>query len=688
MAVVFPNDDEDKRLLLEYLEQAGGGDTTPPVLVFTEDERARARESCTAILNELDVVARMFFSLTRAAPSEGSVAAQFNPHAPHGLGNFSLAPDMSAIPMPLLDTPLRFFDKQEKTIAKARRRVARAAERLRAINRAHQFLLTTDVEALRQYRSATSAKPPLFRPDEEQVETRVSPPPPPPSSSVDLCCIEPHRLPSPFVKRSYARFAQSAQVLLDWFDRILSLLRREDAIPEAGTFTVPITPASDNDDDDDDSDNDRGDDDSTKKHSSDHNGKKTEEDGVRESPPAPPAADAGSGEASPEAAQPPPPRSKTVRIRRYEVHDVQQGFNACATQCKYYFFSNYLTFDPRLQHRILDPHYFGCLRDTIDGLQDEVERLERISRREAPAAPYWDPAVSPYSMYQQGAFVHPPPAHAPPPPSSSSTAATAAGGDDKTHIVFRPSLNHFRLLRDVMRLYWSLAVTETDTTTVREFGSLFAGFVADAQDATEQIRRLPALDGGAVADDDTQRTLSQFLECRANVLYLRNTVKSNIEGTKKTHAHLDASAAVAGERTPEAVQAEARALQAAAAAAASARASARPSPASWWASAKAALQAVLDVSTCQAELDPSYKAVVDTDGKRKMLVRESPHQAEKELLLTNVERLWKVVELEATKLERAYPGKFFRDSKKRWGARAAKVVSKAEPVSTVFKNTK
>ncbi|RNF02547.1 variant surface glycoprotein 3275 [Trypanosoma rangeli] len=357
-----------------------------------------------------------------------------------------------------------------------------------------------------------------------------------------------------------------------------------------------------------------------------------------------------------------PRRSHTVRVTRYELHDVNSIFQVLQNQASLFFLPEYTSYDPRLQRRLLSPEYYGALRETIHNISQEVERLRQLG--------------------------------------ASLTKARSNGAI----IIFCPAICNFCFLRDTLKLYWSACVTDDDITSLQYHRMQYNKCVLEVGEVLEmlkQLRRPPvrvATESSGVGSSSSSSNINNNISCgtptpapssfssskewvitpeergaieagftsfwsiRARVFELSDSLSRDIEEKNRTH------------------RCQMPAPQSPSATAATNVVATGNGFTQWMMST---VRNWKQLVTCGVEL-PEDSSSLTCDSRGWHRFKHSPRYEQKAELQRLVQRLVKAVEAQATILERDYPGAFYRDVKSKWARRAGGVIRYLESMSIVF----
>lgn len=760
MAVVLASVREKDTLLSHakrLVREGSPGDDFNPPFGLSERDLGSVGSACDALLADSKAIASFFTAgglLTggrvlpvtlspsvpaASVPVTGSVLAQASrgaedTSASQGAEIRLLFSNSSAGDIFQLRDPCTFFSSRREALETTQARLQSAKLTLQETNRRIGFAWSTDVTAVREYSQArkeghdthlsraerAGMRPASLHLASALATTPASPAPttglpessetkaavntgteatataptspdgeggPRPSPAVVIATSEDYLLslstddiPPPEVARSYAVLMETCDVLLQWLGTVMGMINGDGEIPQAGTYP------------------------STEGRNASPHGSRTQGDSGPTTP-------SGRPSSSPQR------RTRTVRVRRFEVHDAQQVYDLLFQQVEYLFLPEYTVYDARMQRRLLQPAYIYALRDLIAEYSSEINRLERIAARD-PTLALEDPFATPYGMYQRGSWGVGP----------AGVQGLGRGSDADSEIVFRPPLNRFYFIRNSLRMYLTTSINESDETAYLYHQQLYNGFVVEARNVARELRSLPRPSSASspprwetntVAVPSTASTnferdtyeepsavtarqevvdalhwsptpeehgkliagFEAFWDVRAKVLFLKNSLEKDIKQKDRTHRTRVVSAAVRAEKDDIGLKAEEwkkrnQQLQQTTAGGGG----------SFWTAAKASLKALGEVVTCKAELstlDPTTaQGEVDDDGFE--MTKTSPWHNEKAALDVNVRRLWKVIEVQSTQLEHTYPGVFFRDDSEKWAQRMNSLVKKMGAVSVVF----
>lgn len=495
-----------------------------------------------------------------------------------------------------------------------------------------------------------------------------------------LLAIPVEELPSPQVQKSFIKFIQLCNSVLEWLHCILDLLDGKGDIPKAGTFVVPERATV--------------------------RGSGSSEEGTSPHPTVPSQH----------------PRTKTVRVRRYEIRDVDHIYELLFQQAECFFLPEYAKYDARIQQRLLHPSYFYALRILIDDISVEIERLEEIAslkRRNLQQ----DIHLSPYDVFQYGAFVPPLGGNAFITPAQATCTRSHDGSPQDTSIVFCPSLPQFYFLRNSLRIFLSLSINEDDLTSLLYYEELYVSVMDDTRSATALLQDLPrppsnltnesstgalprqkprslefiVREGSGrelLAPGETRWVISMeerdkllagfeaYNALRYRLQMLKSSLDKDIRRKDESHRTRVLSTCVAGEMDSMAMKAVERRRQLREQVLRERRESS-----GWIGAAKASLRALAGVATCKAEVQMEdlgipAEPLVDDSGVE--MTTTSPYHEAKSLVQQSVYRMWESVEAHGIRLEHIYPGLFFRGQKELLAHRMDFILKKANAVSVVF----
>lgn len=664
--------------------------------------------------------------------------------------------DVSAAEVFGMTNPANFFAARQDDLELTKGQLESARETLQAVNRNHGFIWTSNVGVMKRllgpqrnrslslvYRmndAGSKSKPvPCRTVTNEDAEQQQ-----PPggvgkekgrfegaASSVEeeavrkLLALPEEKLPSSAVRVAYAQFVQTSTLLICWLIAVLQMVRGEDDIPKSGTYPIPVgkpkssavgstaAPVG------------SGDDNNTTCTST-----ATQPTASVDARPT-----AGAPEIVVQAA-----RTRTVHVRRFEIHDAHYSYDSFHEQAKCFFLPEYTQYDARVQRRLLQPAYFRALHDMLSDLSSEVDRLTTTAACKGTGPVNTDWELSPYNAYG---------------PLSSRPACTGTSAEELPEIVFRPPLSSFRFLRDSLRIYLSTCINEDDASALLYYEHVYNDTLTQAREAARIIQRLPkpldatrrstaqanpttdsagatlapphnlaqtlareqhivppgendydALHANLAADLDATTTtvgrrlsgwpptreergilvsgFEAYWEVRDRIYALKTSLAKDIKQRNRTHMTQVATVAVMKEISHLQQKAEYQERQF--------QEYERKGTSLFplWGAVKSSLEALGSAITCKAELDPGDMGEVGGRSQKAMggegspLISASPFHAEKERLLAQVSRLWTVMEVQGMQLEATYSGVFFRGERERWADRMGRLVKKAEGVSVVF----
>jgi hypothetical protein len=667
--------------------------------------------------------------------------ASNNSPALHGV---ALSESAGMAPL-LLQNPKGYLRSQLDAVNVMVAELDNSKETLRTINASYAYIWTTDVEALRRYvaedekrqqlqkpmweranmkaliptdpqapappgeleeKSQSAKTPPATPPgtadmadeatksDEDRSEKEVPSTSVPPPTYRALLALDAALLPSEQVQRSFMKFIQACDSLMEWADSVLGLLSGRDDVPKAGIYEVP--PST---------------------------------DGTQRKAPAGAAADEHRpAESAGVTAR--RPAIKAVRIHRYEIRDVSDIYDMYYQQAECFFLPEYALFDPRIHQRLVQPSYFYALRILMDDMSEEMKRLRHIAGSRTAVA-HADALQSPYNAHQNGAFMgRVPEAYGVGMPVTTPPPRSWATGDDEEppKIVFRPTLPQFAFLRNTLRVLLSICLNEDDRTSFKRYEDMYEKLVANSKDAVAELHRLPkppaltqeSVSGGrpgfagatspprreivlvsrdslgrnavspnkivwVITAEDRGRLhggFEAYWDLRDNVRSLKSALDKDIKQKDESHRTRVLKACVAQDKDRVTIMAIERERE---------RRDAilreRRESSGLLGAARASWRSLAGIATCKAEVQMEDLGIPSTpqhDGDGVEMTTTSPYHMEKALLQVNVNRLWNAVDAHGAHMEREYPGLFYRGEKQRWIQRLDSLVGKASAVSVVF----
>ncbi|KAK7198992.1 hypothetical protein NESM_000866900 [Novymonas esmeraldas] len=643
---------------------------------------------------------------------------------------------------PLLHHPTSFLGSQSDAVDLMTAELGSAKDALLSLNATCAYLWTTNVEELRRYIAQDETRQRMQQPKWERAQMRAAstegaeaqgmPTSAPltkpgtsdaPSPSRDeqhapseaeqgkdtgtvaspleplaekvppfrvLLLLDASLLPSQQAQRSFAKFIQACDSLLEWADSVEALLSGRDDVPKSGTFEVPTK---------------------------------------RRVDPARVTSEPGPGGQVPTPAR--RPGTKTVRVLRYEIRDVSHIYDMFYQQAECFYLPEYALYDSRIKQRLLQPSYYYALRLLIEDITVEIVRLEHIAAARGDVVRE-DSRLSPFEAYQHGAF-------APYPGAFGMGVGQISPGSHDRHsdttgepskIVFRPPLSKFEFLRNTLRVFLSVCLNEDDRTGLKRYEEAYQALVTNARDAVSELQHLPkppqslfesvsrarfpnrgagatgcpryelvlvSHEGIAqevasgkkvawvVSAEERSRLRDGFdayWELRDGVHSLKSSLDKDIRRKNETHRTRVHDACVAKEKDPVALMAIERERERQ-----EAVLRARREKGGWLGAARASLRSLAGMAACKAEVqmeDLGIPTVPPRDDAGVELTNTSPYHAEKVLLQQSVHRLWSAVEAHGVHMEREYPGLFYRGEKQRWARRVGSIVEKANAVGVVF----
>ncbi|EPY30865.1 hypothetical protein STCU_03838 [Strigomonas culicis] len=719
MTVVFPTD-EDIEVLSNYmtsLRDISANDENSLFLkeLFSNQDVSNVKSSCESILKELSSLSSFFSAgntlserdatAVLADPttfSSGSVFPHYDKNVRQKKMKLALS-ELSPIDLFGFGDPFTFFESKQATLEASNGCLQSAKGTLQDVNSSHAFIWTTNIASLQDYVREVEKRRRKRIPLSERAQMRAVGGGDDDGDDLDLPSEVPNTLnyalgvsatgeyaedtnngsmayntqvilalnkdslPSMTVRCSYAKFIQTANLLLEWYATVLSILRGDGDVPKAGTYHVP--------------------DESTSK---DNGTEASAGDSTQNV-----AASASSSVTS----SAPKPRSKTVRVTRYKIHDVTEVYESLYYRAQTFFLPEFTRYDPRIGRRLLDSFYYYALRDLIEDFTIEIRQLEDIMERRLSNL-YADNTLSPHDMYERGVY-HP---------------STHAESGART--VFSPPLSHFYLTRNALRIYLSTCINENDRSSFLFFQDLINKLSEGVEEVAHMLHDLPMPPPGTtviVMTDTAPAPTAAAGTARAPVVWkpapeertlllnsfqsfikMRDRVKTTKEGLAKdikdknrssytrtilsaVENEKDAFTAHAEEKiekTRQRLEEEQRKKK-----------QAEEGGGFLW----GFLKTMTDVATCKAEINLSEKVDQITgnnlvDDAFVPLTKESPYCVQKRALLEQVRSMWSAMEDHATELEQRYNGIFFRDLKKKLGKQFDKFVDKASSMSVVFQS--
>ncbi|KPI87944.1 hypothetical protein ABL78_2983 [Leptomonas seymouri] len=685
------------------------------------------------------------------AKDAGSLAYQTGSVYPHLASNSSPAPygvvlsESAGMAPLLLQNPKSYLRPQLDALNVMVAELDSSKETLRSINALYAYLWTTDVGVLRRYivqdekrhyiqkpmweksnmkacaPSALLASTPLCelvaeptpagassttpqdtgeragetqKTDREQSEGEISSPSIPPPSYQALLALDAALLPSTQVRRSFMKFIQACDSLMEWADSVSGLLSGKDDVPKAGTYEVPSSNDS----------------------------------SQRRANTVPTPAEQLLAETNRETSR--RTATKTVRIHRYEIRDVSHIYDMYYQQAECFFLPEYALLDPRIHQYLVQPSYFYALRILMEDMSTEMDRLQHIaaSRTSAVRA---DTGLSPYDVFQYGAYMNGvPETHRVGMPAAGNPSRTWATGDDAElpKIVFRPTLPQFAFLRNTLRLLLSICLNESDRTAFKSFEEMYEKLVASARDAVEELHHLPKPPSSShergtgerpdcassaapqrrelilvsresiaretlipnkvawplSAEDRGRlhRGFEAYCDLRDSVRSLKSALDKDIKRKDETHRTRVLEACVAPDRDRVTIMAIEREREQREAILRERRASR-----GLLGAAQASWRTLARIATCKAEVqmeDLGIPSAPQRDDEGVDMTTTSPYHMEKVLLQASVNRLCTAVEAHGAHMEREYTGLFYRGERQRWAQRLDSLVGTASAVSVVF----
>ncbi|ORC89911.1 variant surface glycoprotein 3275 [Trypanosoma theileri] len=625
MAIAYPKV-EDQQLLIDFA-------TTR--LKFTSEDVELLNTTCTALIDDADAISGFVFgpassSSNNMQQTHSSLSAtQFPIHYCHGdMSRTSLSSvSTSTICGPFSDTRA-LFRSHEASLRSIQLRLRRGRTVLNDLNEKYNYAFTVVTfgrskkrgsvkgETVAEGREASvQAIAPNISSREELQENGAS----------ETNSIEGNTLDTNCVQSAYAKFIQTFDSLILWLSNVVAVLDGEGSVPSSGRHIIQEQSLNEG-----------------KQGKSNENETVTRSTDNAESLPI--VQDSSStqqvlheGDAKPSEtpsvstkdSSTPARRYRTVRVTTYEVHDVSSIFYYYQNQSNLFYLTEYTFYDPRIQRRLLLPSYYQSLRDTINEINTEIERLKQLGVTLA---------------------------------RERSNAIT---------IAFRPPICEFCYLRDSLRLYWSWCVTEDDITSFQYHRMQYNKCVLEAGEVMEmlkQLRRPPASNAANSAvwvpipeeRFAVEAGFESFWRLRERVLELRDSLTGDIEKKNRTHRY----------RVPAPSRIDANVDD-----------TNKSGAITQW--ALSALRSWVQLVTCTPETS-GILSLAERDNEGFLLSTSSPMYKPKAELLCLVQRLTTAVEVQATTLEREFPGTFFRDAKAMWAKRAGGVMRYMESVSVVF----
>ncbi|KAG5504236.1 hypothetical protein JIQ42_06068 [Leishmania sp. Namibia] len=758
MAVVYPCED-DKSVLVGFTEFFTEQEGVQAVLHVTEQDVQTVRDACDSVLTHLSSTSRLILASVPLIQTEAAQLAMENddrntayqvgsvyPHVlqhrnPMGY-DIAFSESAGAAP-PLLHHPKLFLGPQLDAIDLMAAELESAKDTLLSLNARYAYLWTTNVGELRRYVAQDERRQQMQQPMWERAQMKAAPivekteerpahspmdevglrdassqqgdtlciaerapdkepqvqPPSEPSVQAPtyrtLLALDPSKLPSKQVQRSFMKFIQACLSLLEWVDSVSGLLSGRDDVPKAGTFEVPAQRES----------------------------AQRKVDMARKASEQRPT-----GQTTTSSGR---PGTKTVRVLRYEIRDVSNIYDMFYQQAECFYLPEYALYDGRTKQRLLQPSYYYALRMLIEDMTTEMTRLEQITASRADLVRD-DVRLSPFDAYRRGAFAsYPEVLGAGMNPSFRAPHDRIAGeSGEPARIVFRPALPQFAFLRNTLRVFLSVCLNEDDRTSFKRYEELYQAFVGSARDAVGELQHLPkpppsllepaaqsrfgyrgaaapgrpncelvlasresiakeARSSGKVAwvisAEDRGRLHAGFeayWEFREGLHSLKSSLDKDIRRKDKTHCTRVLDVCVAREMDPVVIMAleRERELQ-------EAKLRSRRDSGGWLGAARASLRSLAGIATCKAEVqmeDLGIPRAAQRDDSGVEMTTTSPYHAEKTLLQENVNRLWVAVEAHGVRMEREYPGLFYRGERQRWARRVGSLIEKANAVGVVF----
>ncbi|KAH9582162.1 hypothetical protein LSM04_006751 [Trypanosoma melophagium] len=626
MAIAYPIV-EDQQLLIEFATSR---------FRFASEDVELLNTTCTALIDDAYVVRGFVFGAASSSASnvqqtQSSLdARQFPIHYYHSDMPLSSVPSsVSTLTLsgPFSDTR-SLFRSHEASLRSIQFRLRRGRSVLNSLNEKYNYAFTVVTFGRSQKRGSVKGET-LAEGRESSVQgmapNKSSGEASQENGASETDSIEVNILDTSRVQSAYAKFMQTFDSLILWLSDVLAVLDGEGCIPSSGRRIVQEQPLEEGE----------------RRKSIE---KQTKTASASNAASLPIVQDPSSTQqvlhegdvnstetpsASTKDSSTPVRRYRTVSVTTYEVHDVSSIFQYYQNQANLFYLPEYTFYDPRVQRRLLLPSYYQALRDTINDISSEIERLERLG----------------VTLTRE-----------------RLNAIT---------IAFRPPICEFSYLHDSLRLYWSWCVTEDDLTSFQYHRMQYNKCVLEAGEVMEmlkQLRRPPASNAAssAVWVPITEERLAieagfeSFWRLRERVLELRDSLTRDIEKKNRTHryrvsapSHIDTNVSNRN----------------------------KSGTISQW--ALSALRSWVQLFTCTPETSGMISPA-ERDNEGFLLSTTSPMYKSKAELLYLVQRLTRAVEAQATTLERDFPGTFFRDAKAMWAKRASGVMHYMESVSVVF----
>ncbi|CCW64674.1 unnamed protein product [Phytomonas sp. EM1] len=693
MAVVFPTEN-DKRILLDYIkrfhfkhEDGEGAITVDISGNFFQAEDIRNLEcACDSVLLNMRKISTFF--------TAGKPLVSREIHDSLDVEDVEPFPSVSIMDAFSRQSPSVFFNEYRESVEIMKTELLNSRDTMKRINAANAFIWTTNVSRLQQWFCSVPHQDTQIL--TSKMRTKVAKESMLESNSYvhrtsqcrDNSTIEGHhvghgangylsdtfllslkaeKLPSEIVKSSYAKFIQACASLISWLNSVLDILNGVYDIPKPGKFPIPEAQSHE--------------------------------------PDAP-----NGGQLADSISQISTRRTHTVTVRCFEIHDAYQIYALIVEQAAYFFQPACTQYDARVQRRLLQSSYFHSVRELIDELTIEINRLKKIARQK-PFAITTNPNLIPYNLYTQ----------------RNDTQYSNLG--EQVQVFFRPPLSYFYFLRASLQLYLSICLNEDDLTSLSFFQHLYKNFLAEARDVIHNLQRLPGPSLGLSHKPKVSHNASIFLSTESEensssrmvtrdqshylsdcggqhssldwmpsveergqlyaefeaywtvyekVLSLRRILEKDIRSKDSTHRTRMLASSVQDERGPAFLEAEQR-LNALGN-------KGDQQPASFWTTTKNSLGVLSRILTCQAEVDFNLydQFVGNVDGEGTPMTATSPYHDEKTEILKNVTQLWKAIEIQGAQLEKKYPNHFFIRSKSRWSKFFKGFAKKVETVSVVF----
>lgn len=639
MSFCFPRREEIK-LLKDYLERVQAETKyfqfAISSLIFTGEEiETDIIAPCTSIVQHVEEVLVPFYTSQEKGKQSCRSGESGNDEAKLVWNGLSL------IEMIQSDDVKAYALDLVHSVSPMREKLQEARETLHRFNKRHGYLFTADFKFLK-----AAQRDGL---DEYKLFERLAAGSTELSDFVDLVtALEEEHIPSNAVRRVYSACVQTASAILDWISSILSIESGEGEVPCAGTTVVSVA---------------------------------TSEDAGR----------AGSGETG--EARGGRATHRVQRVRLYEVHDIHHVYNVLLEISREYFLQEYQTPNLAFGGCRLKSAYFSSLRDHVEEIRYEMERLESIRARDPSVIE--DRRIYPVDTFHFNFSVLGLPNRASRRPTS---------GAQQPSVVFKPSIHQVCFLLRTLQLYLAVCTHLEAKASEVFFLDALASVESSAQSALETVRAVlasraegrdhpvsapPAQSSSPDQGGSLQLSFELYRNVRGQVHRLTKALEWNLAQSRKTQFALDPIAFTFCENPVEIQQVE---FEAKKKKKTGGDRAGGPEAPSWWKKVTKSLQFAVSTVTCQAEYSPSSHHIDDVEARSGdgLFWKGIPitiacySVCRKERILVQLKQLRDRVEEAGEALERAYPGQFYRGTKEKFLHAVDGIVASAERYSVVF----